>query len=402
MNVGQCQSLNYFNHIKPIIETHCMPCHQKENIGAMPLTTYDEVKSYARMIGYVTEKRLMPPFKANVHYSDLKYSKSLDSNHISILKNWYATGMKMGAEPKFSENNKVSDKVVPKKDLISFAMNQRFEIAGDNEERSRVFVIQTSFNEDLFASQIEFVPGSKKLIKNCFISIDTGNVASEYDGYDKEYGYYGLAGVAFNPYAYFWYEWTPDAPQWQAQIGFAKKIPKGSKLLFHIFYKASTIATFDSSHLNVKLINPLAVKKTIKTINLIDTSDIVNKPFVIRPHEKIRFLSTKKIDKDIELHAVIPCGQNACTGWEVFAIDGITKKRINILKIENWDAHWLRKYEFKYPIKLSAGSIINSETFYNNDDDNNNLTILPPKKIVYGEGSRMEMYKLFVDVTEGN
>jgi len=306
--------------------------------------------------------------------------------------------MKKGVVSKIIKNKKSPICKGLQKNGLKFSMLHPFEQTSDNEERSWVFVVPTDLKYDLYVNEIEFMPGNKKIVKNCFVSIDTSSVATNFDNNDKDYGYYGLSGVAFDPFEFNWYEWTPDMPQWKGTSGYAKIIPAGSKLLFHITYKASTIAVTDSSYLKVATIQPS--KKVIKTVNLIDTSDIINKPFIISPHEKIRFLSTRKINKDVELHAVMPCGQSACTSWEVYAINGITKKRINILKIPNWDAHWKRKYELKVPVKLPAGSTINTETFYNNDDDNNNLTILPPKKIEYGEGSRMEMYQLLGDISE--
>ncbi len=80
-----------------------MPCHAKTGIGAMAFTNYKEVAAFGRMIQYVTENKLMPPWKADAGYSHLKNYNNLTEAEIEAIKSWVKNGVregKMTAKPK--------------------------------------------------------------------------------------------------------------------------------------------------------------------------------------------------------------------------------------------------------------------------------------------------------------
>ena len=69
----QGQEISYYGDVKPILDRHCVSCHRAGEVGPMPLTTYEEVSAYGRMIQYVTTSKLMPPWYADpsyAHYSN--------------------------------------------------------------------------------------------------------------------------------------------------------------------------------------------------------------------------------------------------------------------------------------------------------------------------------------------
>lgn len=400
VNIGWAQQINYVNNIKPIIETHCMPCHSNGNVGAMPLTTYTGVTAYGKMIQYVTENKLMPPWKADHGFSDLKNFNYLEENEITLIKNWVADGMEEGI---LLENEKQKIKTaaasIQKPDIV-FAMKEAFVQQADYIDRTQVFVIPSNLKEDTYIEGLEFVAGNKKIVKSCSISIDTGVIGMQYDSYDFNYGYNSFAGLGFVPYQYIWYQWTADMGSIFFEKPYLKKIPAGSKIMFHITYAATNTVENDLSYLKCKTSNVNSASKLIHSSILFTTKNITNGPFVIDVDEKKKFYAETTIDKPIEILGVMPQGQYACYSWEIYAIDSVSGKRINILKIPTWDAHWKKKYDMAVPIKLSAGSKIFGIAFYNNSEENHNLTILPPKKIKNGEATRDELFLVQYDFVE--
>jgi hypothetical protein len=394
------QQINYVYNIKPILQNHCMPCHSKGNVGAMPLTTYKEVSAYAKMIQYVSVNKLMPPWKADHSFSHLKNVNYLSENEIVLIKDWVNNGMEEGTVLK-NVQQKISLQTtsIEKPDIV-FAMKEAFVQAADYTDRTQVFVIPTNFKEDMYMDALEFVAGNKKIVKACSISIDTGTTGMRYDNNDLKYGYSSFASVGFLPHQYIWYQWTADMGATFFEKPYTKKIPAGSKILFHVTYSASNTVEKDSSYLKCKTTSSNTGWKIIQSSILFKENNITNGPFTIEVDEKKKFLATTTIDKPIEILSVMPQGQYACYSWEIYAIDRVSGTRINILKIPKWDAHWKKKYDMAVPIRLSAGSKFFGIAYYNNSEENNNLIILPPKKIKNGEATRDEFFLVQYDFVE--
>jgi hypothetical protein len=394
------QKINYVSSIKPIIESHCMPCHSKGNVGTMPLTTYQEVSAYGKMIHYVSENKLMPPWKADHGFSNLKNFNYLSESEMALIKDWVGNGMEEGNILKEIKQKKMRATISIQKPDVVFEMKEAFVQTADYTDRTQVFVIPSNFTEDIYLEGLEFVPGNKKIVKACSISIDTGTTGTRYDSNDLKYGYSSFASVGFVPHQYIWYQWTSDMGATFFEKPYIKKIPVGSKILFHITYAASNTLEKDVSYLKCKTTKNTAGAKLIHSSILFASTHITNGPFVIDVDEKKKFFATTTINRPIEIISVMPQGQYACYSWEIYAIDSISGSRINILKIPKWDAHWKKKYDMALPIKLSAGSKIFGTAFYNNSEENNNLIILPPKKIKNGEASRDELFLVQYDVIE--
>jgi hypothetical protein len=377
-----------------------MSCHNKASIGAMAFTNYKEVAAYGQMIQYVTDSKLMPPWRGDAGYSQLKNYNTLNESEITTIKNWVKNGMPLGkiaAKPTISPVK--INKPVVKPDLV-LAMEKSFTVAGDYTSTSRVFVIPTNLINNEIVEAIEFVPGNRKIIKSCTVSIDTGQTGTQYDNNDLNYGYSSSTGLGFIPYQYSWYQWTADEAVGFTTLPVAKKIPAGSKLLLHITYVASTTTQKDSSLIKFRFLKNADKTKLVSSAILFDTTHLTNGPFVINKGEKRKFYATAHINKAIEIHSVMPMGQNALSSWEIYAVDSITGKRFDMLKIPHWDAHWKKKYILETPVPLSAGSKIFGIAYYNNVDDNPNLIILPPKKIKYGEGQRDELFIVQFDIVD--
>ena len=380
---------------------HCVACHSAAGVGAMALTNYKEVRAYGKMIQYVTENKLMPPWKADPQYSHLKNYNTLTVDEIDAIKRWVNSGMPAG-------NSAASSKGSPSKPQpevtvtdASLAMQKPFSIPGDYKERSQVFVIPTGFEKDEFIEAIEFVPGNRKIVKSCTISIDTGQIASQFDKNDHQYGYSSLTGIGFIPYQYNWYQWTADEPTGFQRLPVAKKIPAGSKLLLHVRYTASTTGQQDSSSIKFRFVRSTENLKLVRSEVLLDTSHITNGPFVVNKGEKRKFYAETKLARAVEIYSLMPMGQFALSSWEIYAVDSLTGRRVELLKIPHWDAHWKKKYSLEKPVSLSEGSKIVGIAYYNNSADNPNLIILPPKKITYGEGQRDELFLVQFDIAEG-
>lgn len=391
------QTVDYEGRIKPILQTHCTNCHNKASIGPMPLTTYREVKAYGKMVQYVTENRIMPPWKADAGFSPLKNVHPLDEPSVAAIKNWVESGMSQGERADTITFPVATTVAIPKPDLI-LAMEKPFSLTDDYTERSQVFVLPFNAKKAEWIDAIEFVPGNRRLVKSCTVSVDTGQTGTQYDSNDRTYGYGSATSVGFIPYQLAWYQWTADEGATFYSSPYAKMLPAASKILLHITYAASKTVQKDSSYLKLRFAKKDSGLRAIRSQLLLDTSHISNGPFRINVGDKRKFYAANKFDTAIEIFSVMPMGQVALSSWEIYAVDSVSDRRINLLKISHWEPHWKKKYLLEAPVQLSAGSKIFGVAYYNNSDDNPNLPILPPQKIKYGEGKRDEFFAVLFDV----
>ena len=310
---SNAQNINYSEHIKPIMTTHCLPCHTKENVGPMALTTYQEVLAYAKMIQFVTSNSLMPPWKADLHYSEIKNVSKLTANEISLIRQW--------VENKLPEGKKIPSKNVPPKMLDKydyvFTMQQTYTHQGGYLEESRVFVIPINLEKDISVDALEFVPFDKKLISSCTISIDTSSTSTRFDSYDLHYGYGTLSGLSFIPYQYNWYQWTSDKDVEYLKNGYVKNIPAHCRILFHVNYLPTHVSQKDSSYLKVRILKNNIVQKVIQSDFKIDISNLSAQAFSINKYEKKEFIASTTLKKPIEIHSIMPQGQLICKSWEI-------------------------------------------------------------------------------------
>lgn len=377
---------------------HCMPCHQPGNIGAMPLTSYTEVKSYARMISYVTQKKIMPPYRAELGNNMYKSHQPISSDEIEKIKSWVNSGSKKGEENiEVQQISKTSGTSIKYPALI-FGVKQPFVQKGDLIERTQVFVIPIQLNNDVYIDSIEFVPGNKKIVQSCFVSIDTGMQSLRYDDNDINSGFSSFVVPGFYPYAYNWYYWHPAYTTDCYASLYLKRLPAKCNILLQVNYKAVAMAASDSSYIkfSVKLLK--TENKIIHSELFFTDRDLINGPLVIEKDEKKKLYAKKKIDKEVVVTSVAALSHYSCQNWEIYAVDSVSGNRVELLNIPRWDVHWRAKYVLQEPVKLSPGTVIYANAFYNNSEENSNLITLPPQKITGGQGSRNELFMVTMDL----
>ena len=89
----------YTEHVRPLLNRTCVPCHQAGGAGPFPLGTYAEAKPMAAQIARATKARTMPPTPVDNSgpcntYSDVSW---LTDAEIATLQRWSAAGAPEGS-----------------------------------------------------------------------------------------------------------------------------------------------------------------------------------------------------------------------------------------------------------------------------------------------------------------
>lgn len=336
----------------------------------MPLTTYDEVSAYGRMIQYVTTTKLMPPWYADPSYAHFSNERILSENQIKRISDWVSSGMVPGQEQdeptNAVENNQ--DRIIRKPNLV-ISMSEAFEQYGVYLDQYQVFVLPTNLAEDTWIEGIEFVPGNKKIVRFASISVEPSDKFDTLDRWDPRYGYFSFGGLGKTPEEPFWYTWSPQQKTTFTADGAARFLPKGSKFMLHIHYGPTGRPQKDSSAIQLYFAANSPVKRMM-TAPLINPYVLTSDSLFIPPDVKKVFHASYTLPYDITLSDLTPQANLLCRSWEVYAkIPGNAAPQ-KLLKIKEWNVNWKQTYHLETPVVLPKGTVIHALAHYDNTPDN--------------------------------
>jgi hypothetical protein len=90
------QEITFNRNIAPIVYRHCTNCHRSGQAVPFYLETYRDFSSKQKMIRYVIEKQIMPPWKSDSSYRHFANERLMGKSDIKTIFNWMDSGMKEG------------------------------------------------------------------------------------------------------------------------------------------------------------------------------------------------------------------------------------------------------------------------------------------------------------------
>lgn len=389
---SQGQELTYYGDVKPILDRQCVSCHRVGDAGPMPLTTYDEVSAYGRMIQYVTTTRLMPPWYADPAYAHFSNERVLSDTEISQISDWVSSGMLPGKEqdePTMAIETH-QDRIERKPDLV-ISMSEAFEQYGVYLDQYQVFVLPTDLAEDTWIEGVEFVPGNKKIVRYASVSVEPSDKFDTLDRWDPRYGYFSFGGLGKTPQEPYWYTWSPQQETTYTTDGTARFLPKGSNLILHIHYGPTGRPQEDSSAIALYFA-PTAPEQRIITAPLINPYVLSGDSLFIPANEKKMFHASCTLPYDIVLNNLTPQANLLCRSWEVYAkLPGKADPK-KLLKIKEWNVNWKQTYYLEVPVVLPKGTVIHALAQYDNTLDNPCNPAEKPVSFAWGAHLFSEMF----------
>jgi hypothetical protein len=94
--------VTFSKHIAPILQRSCQNCHRPDGVAPMALTTYDEVRPWARAIkqrtGIGPRAGVMPPWyvEKNIGIQQFHNDPSLNDDEIAMIAKWADSGAPRG------------------------------------------------------------------------------------------------------------------------------------------------------------------------------------------------------------------------------------------------------------------------------------------------------------------
>lgn len=399
LNLDLTGQATFTKDIAPIIYNQCAVCHRDGEIGPMSLTNYEEVKSWASTIKYVTGIRYMPPWKADPEYSSFLGENYLTDDQIATIAQWVDAGAPQGdlsdepSFPDFPENS-----VLGEPDLV-LEMEEAWLHKGDGQDEYRYFVIPNGLIEDKVVKAIELRPGNTKIVHHCLFFEDTTGEAAANDAATPEYGFSGFGSFTDDQ------ESVLTAKQYQGYVPGQKPrfypdrigqtMTAGSDLVIQMHYAPWPVDEFDKSSINIFFADEEEqVDRFVGTHIMVPLPGVLtNGPFFIQANQTKTFHGVYEVPIDVSLIGIAPHMHLLGTDWEVY-VESPTGVRTNLISVPDWDFNWQGYYNFDRFIVAEAGSKIHAYASYDNTVDNPNNPSNPPVFVTWGEGTTDEMYYL--------
>src|SRR3954467_2796294 len=235
--------------VAPIVFDKCVSCHRKGEVAPMTLTSYEEVRPWAKVIRNKVMSREMPPWFADpAHTLKTRNDRSLSQAQIETIAAWVDGGAPKGSDadlpplPKFAEGwttGREPDAILE--------MPVDFSIPAEGELGVQMFYSKVPWSEDRFAETLEIRPGNRAVVHHAGVFVvDIPEGATIKDGRlvapggkaatDRGEGLAGRADTTALPGANKLLSWVPGRGVDSHRADVGKRIPAGKYLNWQIHY----------------------------------------------------------------------------------------------------------------------------------------------------------------------
>jgi hypothetical protein len=386
----------FFRDVLPILQEHCQRCHRSGEIAPMPLTTYEETKSWARQIAQDTRAKRMPPWFADAccgHFAD---DPSLTGAQIATLSAWAETrapgdARDAPAAPRWTEGWNISPPDVVLK------MPKPVAIPAEGDVEYTYEIVPTDFTEDKWIRMSEIRPSSRQYVHHAVVyirppgskwlrgaPINTPFTASSLNDPALQHQAHETTSDLLLVYA-------PGSSPDRWPDGMAKFIPAHSDLVFQMHYTTKGQAGNDQTSVGLVFAKSRPAQRVL-TLQLANDHD----PVPIPPNTD---------NYRVEVHGTLP---NDAVLLSFFPHMHLRGKRFeyNLVRPDhtvetllrvNYDFYWQLSYRLAEPRPIKAGTTLQAVAWYDNSA-NNAHNPDPDSPVMWGDQTYNEMMVGFFDV----
>ena len=382
--------VTYNARISRIVQMHCVECHHKGGVGPFSLETYEDVVAHKGMMAKVVNKGTMPPWFATAP-KDGKHSpwindRSLPAQDKADLVSWLAGSLAKGDSvdaplPRvFDEHWQIG-----KPDLV-LKFPKPVAIKAEGVMPYQNVLVETKLEDDKWIQAVEVKPSARQVVHHVIVSVrppagseskarDGGALARLRDSSDERSGFFAI--------------YVPGQSQLVFPEGFAKKLPKGSRLNFQMHYTPNGKATEDQTEIGL-VYAMSAPQYEVKVAGMVNTR------FAIPPQADNHEVTFKlKLPFDATIIGFTPHMHLRGKACRYEITEPVEKKQV-ILDIPHYDFNWQLLYRLKEPLSVKKGETLQYTAWYDNSDKNP-ANPDPTKTVRWGPQTYDEMMLGYVE-----
>lgn len=373
--------------VAPIVFRHCTSCHRPGQAGPFPLTTYEEVKKRGRLMVAVTQSRYMPPWHAepaDVAFAD---ARRLTDAELATLQAWVDAGMPEGdpaktpALPEYAEGWELGDP-----DLV-LRMDEPFEVPADGPDLYEYFVLDIPVTEKKYIRALEFQPGARPVVHHILGFLVPGDQLEARKGR-------GFGALTNDRNRVLTWAIGTNARVLPDEV--AVPVEPGMKMVVQTHFHPTGKVETELSTIGLHFADAPPTREYIEVqippafgeisgvrvpagSNAYTLRETFTLPVDVRAFST--FAHAHYLGKAFDLTAHLPNG-----------------KTLKILDINNYDFAWQELYNLAEPLRLPAGTKLESIVRWDNTRNNPANPYHPPRTVLWGPFSEDEMGSIILDV----
>jgi mono/diheme cytochrome c family protein len=448
--------------VAPILYEKCATCHRPGAGGPMSLTSYTEVRPWARSIKARITKREMPPWSADPRFGHFSNDISLSDAQIETITKWVDGGMPQGAGaappmPKYPEGGWRLVNGRPPDVILDMPME--YELPAEGQVPIFRLWDKNPFKEDVFVEALQIRPTNpavthhsalygrklpdgttlKKMVawpggpEISFIpTFPDGSIVNVLSGLGgnlssnlRENGEAGNSNIAerFNvkdekvPVINTSRQQTeedderlmfylPGADFQQFAPGAAKRIRASNALMWEVHYSPDGKPEKDRERIGLWLAPKDKVQKQVHIIrngsgqHIIENEEVgstANLPPIPAGAADWKITAIQPFTQDVTLNTMQP--HMHLRGHDMTYIAKYPDGREEILlSVPKYDFNWQNTYIPTKPIKLPAGTVLETVGHYDNSV-RNRVNPTPNRPALWSEQTWDEMYNAWTEIT---
>jgi hypothetical protein len=370
--------------VAPIMYAKCVTCHRPGEVAPMSLIMYKDVRPWASSIREKVASRVMPPWHADRQYGTFRNEQSLTQAEIDTIVKWASAGApegnpaRMPALPKFPEGWQIGTP-----DVV-LEMQTAYQIPAKGEIPYQYFEVPTNFTEDRWMQAGEVRAGDRAHVHHIIVYVREPNPARRPNVMTNRpiMSAAPAAAVVAPPAP------RPAAPRAEAGAspvartgdqmlvnwavgedapvflpGMAKRIPKGSTLVFQMHYTTNGTPSSDISRIGL-----IFAKEPPK--REVRTGMILNPLFAIPPGAANHEIAAEgTFTEDVNVWSLHPHMHLRGKDMTYTAMYPDGRSEI-VLRVPRFDFGWQTDYWLAKPLVLPKGSKLHVSAHYDNSTAN--------------------------------
>jgi hypothetical protein len=429
-NNANLKNVTYSKDVAKIFNAKCVICHRTEDIAPFALTSYKEVRPWARSIKEKVLNKEMPPWHADPAHGEFSNDRRLSQQDIDTITAWVDQGAKEGDPKDLPTPPQFNDKWrLGKPDLV-LSMPEEYTLGAEGPDEYKYFSIPTNFKEDRWVQAVESIPGNRKIVHHIIAFVQTPhnhfnegpfkptkemieriqkNLAFSQegslmrtkpdapvfdDGCSTKEGGAGifLDGTGKDESTGMLGGEAPGSDVFMWPLGTAKKIPAGSTIILQMHYSRNGKVEKDRSSVGLYFAKEPPSRE-------MHTQMVVNYHFQIPPGaENHEVTSCYTFTEDSHIYGLMPHmhlrGKNMT--MTAYFPDGRSEVLINV---PNYSFNWQTNYYLKQPKAMPKGTKVIVVAHFDNSTKNK-YNPDATKAVRFGDPTYDEMMIGFVDFTK--
>ncbi len=389
----------YSRDVAPLLEARCTNCHVEGGVAPFALDTYARVKPQAAAIAAATHARTMPPWRAVS--ADVAYvgDPSLTQEQIDLLAQWSEAGAPEG-DPRAGrvEVAKVESRPAPRADL-TLELPEAYTPT-ERPDDYRCFPVEWPLDETRFITGFNAEPGAPNQVHHIVMFLvppSAANLPRQWDAEEPGPGYRCFGGPYGNRPQQFPVNlvagWVPGYPGVSLREGSGIEVPPKSLLVVQMHYNLVGEAKADRTKLKLALATRAERRATYHPL-LEPTwfagempippgaSHVVHQ-YAGDPRNFFRATgSPLQLAQGFNIEGLLFHMHKLGVQGQVW-LEKSDGRRIELVRIDQWDFHWQFEYHLKEPQQFLPGDRLRLRCTFDNSQGT--------REVNWGEGSDDEM-----------